>query len=317
MRALVTGASGFSGKYLVEALHRECAEILACAGPGDGADQRYFPLDLGDPASIRAALDLARPTAIFHLAAQTFVPDSFESPMQTYDVNALGCARLTQAIRDYVAAGGAMPRVIFSSSAEVYGMRDPSEFPLLETLDVRPATPYAGSKAAAEAILLSETRAFGLDAIVVRAFNHIGPGQNDRFVVPGFAAQLARIAAGGDPLLLVGNLGAARDFLDVRDVVAAYVALARDGAPGEVYNACSGAAVTIREILRMLIEIAHVPVEVREDPARMRPLDVPIFVGSHAKLTAGTGWKPHLSLDRTLRDVYAAAVAAGKTEPRS
>jgi GDP-4-dehydro-6-deoxy-D-mannose reductase len=302
MRVLVTGASGFVGRYLVDALRRQGADILACGGPHEKSD--LLPLDLADRASIRAALDIARPDVVFHLAAQTFVPDSFASPAATYETNAIGTAHLTQAVREYAASGESMPRIVFTSSAEVYGLRDATDFPLRETLDLRPATPYAASKAAAEAILLAETRAFGLHAVVARAFNHIGPGQSDRFVVPALARQLAAIAAGGTPLLLVGNLNAARDFLDVRDVVAAYLSLARDGESGQAYNVCSGSAMKVRDVLRDLIAIAGVAVEVREDPQRMRQLDVPIFVGSAEKLHARTGWRPAVPLAHSLREIY-------------
>ncbi len=305
MRALVTGASGFVGRYLVEALRREGAEIVACGGPNEKTG--LLPLDLADLASIRAALDIARPEFVFHLAAQTFVPESFASPSATYETNAIGTARLTQAVRDYGRSGEPMPRIVFTSSAEVYGRREAADFPLRETLALRPATPYAASKAAAEAILFAEARAFALDVVVARAFNHIGPGQSDRFVVPSLAHQLAAIAAGGAPLLLVGNLNAARDFLDVRDVVAAYLSLAREGESGQAYNVCSGAAVKVRDLLRELIAIAGVPVEVREDPQRMRPLDVPLFVGSAEKLHARTGWVPAIPLARSLREIYEAA----------
>ncbi len=305
MRALVTGASGFVGRYLVAELRRSGAEVLACGGPHDGA-HGYFPLDLGDIETMRAALERGRPTVVFHLAAQTFVPASLAAPMESYEINAIGSARLAAAIREY-AASAPPPRLLFTSSAEVYGRRGGDELPLRENIDLRPANPYAASKAAAEAILLAEARSFGLDVVVARAFNHIGPGQDERFAVPSLAAQLARIAAGAPPQLLVGNLTAARDFLDVRDVVNAYIALARDGERGEIYNVCSGGAVTIRDILRELIAIAHVPVEVREDPARMRPADVPILVGSPERLRARTGWQPQLTLVRSLRDIYVAA----------
>jgi GDP-4-dehydro-6-deoxy-D-mannose reductase len=308
VRALVTGASGFVGRYLVDALRREGAVVLACGGPREKSD--LLPLDLADVASMRAALDIARPEVLFHLAAQTFVPQSFASPGDTYETNAMGTARLTQAVREYVQAGETMPRIVFTSSAEVYGARGVDEFPLRETLEPRPATPYAASKAAAEAILLAEARAFGLHVVVARAFNHIGPGQSDRFVVPALTQQLAAIAAGGAPVLLVGNLNAARDFLDVRDVVAAYLALAASGESGQIYNVCRGVAVKVRDLLRDLIAIAGVPVEVREDPQRMRPLDVPLFVGSAEKLHARTGWRPAVPLERSLRDIYAAALAA-------
>jgi GDP-4-dehydro-6-deoxy-D-mannose reductase len=308
MRALVTGASGFVGRYLVAALREHGAEVFACGGPHDSDEA--VTIDLSDLATIRAAIDSARPTHVFHLAAQTFVPDSLASPEQTYRANVIGTALVAQAIREYATANDTMPRLLFTSSAEVYGARAPRDFPLQESLDLRPANPYAASKAAAEAILLAEARSFGLDAVVVRAFNHIGPGQSDRFVVPSFAAQLARIARGAPPVLLVGNVDVARDFLDVRDVVRAYVALARDGERGQIYNVCSGNAVAIRDILRDLVTIAHVPVEIREDPSRLRPSDAPIFVGSAQKLHACTGWTPEIAFGRSLRDVYEAAYAA-------
>ncbi len=304
MRALLTGASGFVGGHLVEALRREGAEILACGGPRD-ASEGYRPIDLADAQSLRDVLDSFRPTVIFHLAAQTFVPESLRSPAETYEINVMGTVRLAEAVRAY--AGGPRPRILFTSSAEVYGRREADEFPLRETLDLRPATPYGASKAAAEAILLAHARGFDLDVVVARAFNHIGPGQDERFVVSSLAAQLARVASGEAPHLLVGNLGAARDFLDVRDVVAAYVALATDGERGEVYNVCSGKAVAIRDVLRELIAIARVPVEVREDPLRFRSAEIPLYVGDPQKLRERTGWQPGIPLVRSLRDVYAAA----------
>lgn len=317
MRALVTGATGFVGRYLTAALRDAGADVHAFGGP-EYAGNDASPLDVLDAGALAAAFERARPTHAFHLAAQTFVPASFDAPEETYRTNAMGTALLARAAREYTTSSGKTVRVLFTSSAEVYGERESAEFPLRETLDLRPANPYAASKAAAEAMLLAETRSLRLDAVVARAFNHIGPGQSPRFAVAGFAAQLAAIARGAPPLLPVGNLDAARDVLDVRDVVAAYVALARDGERGEAYNVCSGSAVTIRSMLGELIRIARVPVEVRDDPARIRPLDVPLFVGSNEKLTARTGWHPSIGLQRSLRDVYDAALAsAGNSAPRS
>jgi GDP-4-dehydro-6-deoxy-D-mannose reductase len=313
VRALVTGASGFVGGYLLAALRERGAEVLACGGRSDKGE--FFPLDVCDVDAVRAAVDLARPDVVFHLAAQTFVPESLSSPVATYEVNVLGTAALTQAVRDYAATGAAAPRILFTSSAEVYGRREPAEFPLHETLELRPANPYAASKAAAEAILLAESRCFRTDVVVARAFNHVGPGQSDRFVVASMAAQLAAAAREKTPLL-VGNLEAARDFLDVRDVVEAYLLLAENGERGEVYNVCSGSAVKIRDVLGELIRIAHVPVEVREDPSRMRPLDTPLFVGSSEKLHRRTGWEPRVALRSSLRDVYESALA-GNPQPGS
>ena len=305
MRVLVTGAGGFVGRYLVEALRARGDTVFPFGGPSDAGDAPR--IDLRDTQGLRAALESSAPDVIFHLAAQPFVPESIAAPMATYEVNTLGTARLTQAIYAYVSAGGSMPRLLFTSSAEVYGKRDPSEFPLRESLATNPANPYAASKAAAEAILLGEVRGLHLNAVIARSFNHIGPGQSDRFVVASFAQQLARIAAGGEPLLMVGNLDAKRDFLDVRDVVAAYLALADSGVRGEIYNVCSGVARPIRDALRELIIAARVPVEVREDPDRMRPSDTPIFVGDSTKLQRATGWEPRIVFAASIRAIYAAA----------
>ncbi|HEY8313217.1 MAG TPA: GDP-mannose 4,6-dehydratase [Candidatus Baltobacteraceae bacterium] len=301
MRALVTGASGFVGQYLTSALGEAGYDVHSAGGPHDDG---MPAIDLADVATMHAALELARPDVVFHLAAQTFVPDAIASPLATYDTNVLGTARLLDALRAYRNRTGVNPRLLFTSSAEVYGAQEPEAFPLTESLASHPANPYAASKAAAEAVVLAEVRSYGIDAVVTRAFNHIGPGQSERFVVPAFAKQLARIAAGGDPKLFVGNLNAQRDFLDVRDVVAAYVALASDGTAGAIYNVCSGTPVSIQSVLRELIFIARVPVEVREDPERMRPSDVPVFYGNNAALRAATNWSPRIPLRQSLRDIF-------------
>jgi GDP-4-dehydro-6-deoxy-D-mannose reductase len=179
--------------------------------------------------------------------------------------------------------------------------------PLAESAPLQPENPYAASKVAAETYAAVWWRLYGLDVVIARPFNHIGPGQDARFVVPSFARQLAEIAAGAPPLLSVGNLDAQRDFLDVRDVAGAYVALLANGRAGGVYNVCSGRAVAIREVLRQLITIARVPVEVRDDPERLRPSDIPVLRGDASALRAETGWSPAFSLAASLRDIYADA----------
>jgi GDP-4-dehydro-6-deoxy-D-mannose reductase len=307
MRALVTGSTGFVGSYLVDALKARGDDVFACGGPGD---RHAFPLDLADPATVRAALDLAQPDLVFHLAAQTFVPDSLATPDETYRANVTGTANVARAIREY-AADERMPRLLFTSSAEVYGRQPEDAFPLRERTALAPSNPYAASKAAAEMLLLGEIASFGLDVVIARSFNTIGPGQNERFVISNFASQIARIAGGAEPVLYVGNLDAKRDFLDVRDVVQAYIALANDGLAGETYNVCSGVAYPIRDALRELIIAAHVPVEVREDPARMRPSDTPLFVGDNTKLRSATGWKPEIPFRQSIREIYAAACKLG------
>lgn len=304
MNALVTGASGFAGRYLVPELQKNGYDVLACGGPDDA---EFFPLDLLDASTVRAALDVGAPDVVFHLAAQTFVPQSLESPMGTYMTNIRGTVNLLQSVREFGRDSGGTPRILFVSSAEVYGSQPPEASPLRETAALSPANPYAASKAAGEMVMLGEARSFGVDVVIARAFNHIGPGQDQRFVVANFAAQLATIASSNDKVMHVGNLDAKRDFLDVRDIVRAYVMLATHGVPGEAYNVCSGVGRSIRDVLRDLIIAAHVPVEVRDDPARMRPSDVPVFVGDNAKLRAATGWEPEIPFARSIRDIYEAA----------
>jgi GDP-4-dehydro-6-deoxy-D-mannose reductase len=303
MRVLVTGASGFVGRHLAPALAAAGHEVVAVGGPRDNAP--YEKLDLHDAGAAAALLARVRPDAVVHLAGQAFVPASLADPLATLALNAGGTARLLEAMR----ALERPPRLLLASSAEVYGIQRPERMPLDEQAPLLPANPYAASKAAAESCALAWGRAYRLDVVVARAFNHIGPGQDERFVVASFAHQLAQIAAGGPRLLYVGNLEAERDFLDVRDVADAYVALLASGRAGEVYNVCSGRAVAIREILRQLITIARVPVEVREDPNRMRPSDVPLLLGDAAKLRAATGWAPRRTLGESLRDAYAAVRA--------
>ena len=202
--------------------------------------------------NLHAAFDLAQPDAVFHLAAQAFVPRALEAPAETYKTNVTGTANVLQALREHTERSKRKVRLVFVSSAEIYGAQPQSAMPIVESCAPSPANPYAASKAAAEALVLGEVRSFGVDAVITRAFNHIGPGQNERFAVPSFAAQLAAIASGGEPVLLVGNLEAKRDFLDVRDVVGAYAALAERGESGQTYNVCSGTAVSMREILAEL-----------------------------------------------------------------
>ena len=308
-RALVTGGTGFVGRHLVAALRARGVETIA-AGRAEDPAPPDVAFDLADAAGIACVVRDAAPDVVFHLAAQASVADAGRAPLAAYDANVLGTARVVEAIR----ALDRQPLLLFASSGEVYGPRDPGELPAHETLLPRPLGAYAASKLGAEAIVDAAGRASGLRAVVTRAFNHIGPGQSPRFAVAAFARRIAAVAAGGAPVLAVGNLSPTRDFLDVRDVVAAYVALAtaaRAGdAPCGLYNVCGGVATRVSEIVRALVAIAGVEVEVREDPELMRPVDLPESVGDAAKLRAATGWSPRIPLEASLRDVYAEAVAA-------
>ena len=303
MRVLVTGGNGFVGGYAIDALRARGDEVIAA---GHGALD-LLPLDVRDPLNVRGVIDIAQADAIVHLAAQAFVPQSIADPLATIDINAMGTARLLEAVRAARDAGGNNPRVLIVITAEVYGAQPPSAFPLRESTPPAPANPYAASKLAAEAFGIASGHAYGLDVIIARSFNHIGPGQDERFAVASFAAQLAKIAHGGPAEMLIGNLSAERDFLDVRDVVRAYVALLECGETGQIYNVCSGVAVPIRDVLRTLVTTARVAVEIREDPERMRASDTPLFVGDASKLRAATGWVPQITLETSLRDTYRAA----------
>jgi GDP-4-dehydro-6-deoxy-D-mannose reductase len=306
MRVLVTGASGFVGRHLLDALQAAGHATIAAGGPRDGSP--FTPVDIVDPASVQRAVEAAAPDAIVHLAGQAFVPQSLADPAVTLSVNAAGTAHLLEAARAYRDRAGAPLRILITSSAEVYGRQPPDRMPLDERAELLPGNPYAASKVAAEAYAQGWARAFGLDVFVARPFNHIGPGQDARFAVASFARQLAEIAAGAPARMMVGNLEAERDFLDVRDVASAYVLMLANARGGEVYNISSGRTVALREVLRQLITIARVRVEIRDDPDRMRPSDLPILSGNAAKLRAATGWAPQIALPASLRDVYADAV---------
>lgn len=301
MRALVTGANGFVGRYLQNHLRAAGHEVVAA---GRAFEKSDVVLELRDEATIRRALEAAEPQLVFHLAAQTFVPAAYEDPLDTYETNVMGTVRLLHAMKEYRDKNARDVRMVYVSSAQVYGRGNTLHGALAEDAPVAPVEPYAASKAAAEDASLAAHHAYGLDVVIARAFNHIGSGQDSRFVVSSFARQLAMIVHGGEnPLIEVGNLEAERDFLDVRDVVEAYIALAVHGASGEIYNVCSGVPLKVKSILRMLITEAHVPVEVREDPEKMRSIDVPQFYGDNRKLR-GLGWTPRIPIERSLREIF-------------
>ena len=307
MRVLVTGARGFVGGHLTAALRARSHEVIEADRAA--RDDAVLALDVTDALAVRAAFDLARPDAVAHLAAQASVAGSHDDPDGTFRVNAGGTLNVLDAARALVAEG-VRARVLVASSAEVYGAQPREAYPLRETAPALPRNPYAASKAAAEALTQAYARSYGIDAVATRAFNHIGPRQDEQFAVAAFALQIARAAAGHTRVVRVGNLEASRDVLDVRDVCSAYILLLEGGGEaGEVYNVCSGTATTMRELLRRLIEIGRVPVEVREDQERMRPSDVPISVGDAAKLRAATGWSPRIPLGAALRAVYDDACA--------
>jgi len=309
LRALITGAGGFVGGHL-------CAYLLAHTDwelmgtvyphPVDAQPQeprlRLRHTDLRDPEGVQVLVGEVQPDTIFHLAAQSFVPASFADPWDTLQNNIRAQLNLLEAVR----RSGRDVRVLVVGSNEEYGAPKPEELPQTEESPLRPNNPYAVSKVAQDFLGLQYYLAYGLPVVRVRPFNHTGPGQAPRFVVPAFASQIARIEAGLQaPVMQVGNLDAARDFTDVRDIVRAYHLAVSQGEPGEVYNLASGRPQSVRGLLEMLLSYSQAEIRVERDPDRYRPVDVPMAYGSAEKFRRRTGWGPQILFAQTLRDVLA------------
>ncbi len=291
MRALVTGSNGFVGPWLLAHLRESGDDVLGLTET----------TDITDPAALRDVLASAPFDAVYHLAAQSSVRLSWDDPVGTFTVNALGTLNLCSA----AIKSDRPPRVLIISSAEVYGKVPASAMPVGEDQPLAPVTPYAASKASAEMIGLQAWLGRGLEVVRTRAFNHTGPGQGPGFVVPDLAVQVARAAQGKIDRIATGNLEVSRDMTDVRDVVRAYRLLMVHGEPGGVYNVCSGEAVLISDVLRRLMQIAGTDVPVWVDPAGPGPADVAVVSGDPQRIHALTGWAPEVPLERTLTDVLA------------
>ncbi len=323
MRLLVTGAGGFVGGHLADFLHAEHpeVEVHGVSLPHGGVSWRAAPgarmveADLTDPAAARAVVEDVRPDRVLHLAGQSSVHLSWLDPGGTLRANVLGIVHLLDAVRRL----GLRPPVLVVGSAEEYGPVRPEEMPIREETPLRPASPYAVSKVAQGALALLYGPAGGLRVVLTRTFHHTGPGRGEAFAESSFARQIAEIEAGRrKPVLEVGNLDAVRDFADVRDVVRAYWMLLEKGEGGRAYNVCSGRGRRIRELLDILLAASTVRVEVRTDPDRLRPSDVPAQVGDPARLRAATGWEARIPLERSLRDLlddWRARTAASAPPP--
>ncbi len=297
-RILVTGAGGFVGGWMTARLRAALpkGEVMG-AGAVDGP-----ALDVTQPAGVDALVERYRPTAVIHLAGVSSLVKAKAEIRAAWDVNLFGTLNLAEAVIRH--APGA--RFVQAGSSEVYGGSfNAAGGTVDEDAPLAPLNPYATTKAAGD-LLLGEMAEAGLDAVRVRPFNHTGPGQATAFAVPAFAAQIAAIERGErEPVLRVGNLDARRDFLDVRDVVEAYLLAATvPGLPrGVVLNVASGEPRRIGDVLDALLAMSRVAIRVEPDPALMRPSDVPVTAGDAARARALLGWRPRIPWETTLRDV--------------
>jgi len=292
MKVLITGGSGFVGRYLAAHCAEQGDDVVTLDRSGDE------PIDITDREATRAALAKHEPEVVYHLAALSHVGDSWSDPSAVYRVNIEGTAHVLDGAR---ATG--VRRVVVVGSAEEYGRVDAADLPLREDAPLRPTTPYGVSKIAASYLALQALLAYGLDVIRVRAFSHTGPGQSDRFLVPALARRIAVAEREQRDEIRAGSLDPVRDLSDVRDVVRAYRLLAEHGTAGAVYNVCSGSGVSVREIADHLLAAARRPLRITVDPELVRPVEVPRLVGDASRLRADTGWRPAYGLDETLAAV--------------
>ncbi len=302
-KALIIGAAGFVGNYLIDHIQKNCVWSIAVTKMKHESISRkgveVRDLDILNYNEVKDLMQEVRPDFIFHLAAQSSVALSWKNPGLTVDVNIKGTLNVLDCLRelDY------NPRILLIGSGEEYGRVKEQEVPVTENNVLRPGNIYAVTKACQNMIGSIYAQAYGLSVIMVRAFNHIGPNQTPTFVVADFCKQIAEIEAGmREPVVRVGNLSACRDFTDVRDVVRAYVQLIEKGTPGELYNVGSGHAVEIREILDKIVGLSDTEVSVELDPEKVRPVDVPVIEAAAGKLTDCTGWTPEIPLETTLKE---------------
>lgn len=294
MRALITGATGFVGPHLVAHLTSEGDHVTGI-GHTDGPD-------LLDGDAWNDLVGSAAPDVIYHLAGFSDVGASWKSPRTAFRLNAEGTMSVLEAARM-----NRVKRVVLVSSADVYGIASPASLPLTETAPIQPRSPYGASKQAAEALAQQYHRGWGLDVVVVRPFNHIGPGQSPNFFAPAIASKIASAELAGGGTVTHGDLSPERDFTDVRDVVRAYRLIATAGRSGATYNVCTGKAVAMSSILDDMIGAAMVPISTEPDPDLVRPVDLPVLRGSFEALRHDTGWEPSIELNETLADVLSDA----------
>ena len=309
MKVLITGITGFVGSHLVDFLLEkggiEVCGIERWRSRTENVEHvkskiKFEECDIRDASSVREIISKVKPDRIFHLAAQSFVPASWNAPAETLTTNIIGELNIFEAVRQI----GINPHIQIAGSSEEYGMVYKNEVPIKETNPLRPLSPYGVSKVAQDLLGYQYHMSYKLNIIRTRGFNHTGPRRGEVFVCSTFAKQIARIEKGlQEPVIRAGNLEAKRDFTDVRDMVRAYWLSLEKCKPGEVYNICSGKSWSIEEALNILLKASKTKIEIKEDPERMRPSDVPILEGDNSKFRKETGWKPEIPFEKTLEDL--------------
>ncbi|MBZ0096878.1 MAG: GDP-mannose 4,6-dehydratase [Sulfuricella sp.] len=291
-KLLITGGTGFVGSFIHTSLANSANPYGLELVPPQA-------MELRDPESVAKACTEAQPDFVIHLAAQSFVPQSFANPHETFEINFFGTLNLLQALKQSDFKG----QLLFVGSGDMYGLVNPESLPVTESFPLKPRNPYAVSKVAAEALCYQWSQTEGMNIVMARPFNHIGPGQSERFVVSDFARQIVEIKLGRrEAEISVGDIDVTRDFTDVRDVVRAYLTLLLEGKSGEAYNVCSGKENSIREILEQLMALAGVQASIKQDSARFRPAEQRRIYGSCDKLRGVSGWQPEIKLEQSLVD---------------
>jgi GDP-4-dehydro-6-deoxy-D-mannose reductase len=309
MNVLITGITGFVGSHLAELIlnmgNIEVHGVERWRSKTENVDHfkdklHLHECDVRDASSVRQLIENIRPDRIFHLAAQSLVPTSWHAPAETLTTNIIGQLNIFEAVRHI----GINPFIQIAGSSEEYGLVEEKDLPITEGTPLKPLSPYAVSKVGQDLLGYQYYMSYKLNVVRTRAFNHTGPRRGAPFVCSNFAKQIAMIEAGlQEPVIYVGNLEARRDFSDVRDVVQAYWLVLEKGKPGEVYNISTGTERSAKDVLNTLLSMSSTKIEVRQDPRRMRPSDVPHLVGDSTKFRKLTGWKPEIPFEVTLRDL--------------
>ncbi len=310
MRVLITGITGFAGSHLADYIlnNHPDVEVFGTIRWRSRKENilhieekiGLFEGDLKDMVSLKKCLAEIKPDRIFHLAAQSFVPTSWNCPAETFSINAIGQINLFEAILSL----NFNPKIQVAGSSEEYGLVTPDELPMKETNSLRPLSPYAVSKVAQDLLAWQYFKSYSLKTVRTRGFNHTGPRRGEVFICSTFAKQIAEIEKGKrEPVIYVGNLEAKRDFTDVRDIARAYWLTLEKGIEGEVYNIGTGKAYAMKDVLDMLLSLSKANVKVEVDPQRLRPSDVPILISDSSKFVKQTGWKPEIPFRDSLQDL--------------